>query len=394
MIKYSHPNNWIKYSYGDIAEALVEAKASVLTLKSMPYERGWVENLQQMELKREVAGTSKIEGAEFTERELDEALSETAEELLTRSQKQAHAAMRTYKWIADLQDDRPIDQNLICEIHRRIVTGADDDHCEPGRLRNEDENVTFGQPRHRGVDGGKDCETAVSELANAIRTEYPNHDPLIQALAVHYHFAAMHPFLDGNGRSARALEALLLQRAGLRDFCFIAMSNYYYDEKISYLTALAEVRTHNHDLTSFIRFGLHGIAIQSKRVLKGIQHEMSKALYRNRMYDLFKRLKTPRKRVIAKRQLAILELLLKEEELTIKEIVDRVFKYYMNLKNPKNALLRDIQSLDNLNTFTVHRDKTGQLFLKVDLEWPAKITESEFFDRIKNMPKAKSRDFL
>ena len=61
-------------------------------------------------------------------------------------------------------------------------------------------------------------------------TSFRGHDILIQALAAHYHFAAMHPFLDGNGRTARALEALMLGGAGLRDTCFIAMSNYYYEE--------------------------------------------------------------------------------------------------------------------------------------------------------------------
>ncbi len=34
--------------------------------------------------------------------------------------------------------------------------------------------------------------------------------------AAHYHLAAMHPFVDGNGRTARALEALMRERAGLR----------------------------------------------------------------------------------------------------------------------------------------------------------------------------------
>ncbi len=75
----------------------------------------------------------------------------------------------------------------------------------------------------------------------------------------------MHPFLDGNGRTARALEALVLQRAGLRDTAFIAMSNYYYEEKAAYLDVLAEVRSQNHDLTPFINFGLKGIALQCDR---------------------------------------------------------------------------------------------------------------------------------
>ena len=52
----------------------------------------------------------------------------------------------------------------------------------------------------------------------------------------------MHPFLDGNGRTARALEALMLQRTGLRDTLFIAMSNYYYEHKINYLNALNDTR--------------------------------------------------------------------------------------------------------------------------------------------------------
>lgn len=77
---------------------------------------------------------------------------------------------------------------------------------------------------------------------SAVRTVYNKHDPLIQALALHYHFAAMHPFMDGNGRTARALEALVLQRAGLTDKAFIAMSNYYYDEKNAYVSSLSEVR--------------------------------------------------------------------------------------------------------------------------------------------------------
>jgi hypothetical protein len=79
-----------------ITNALAEAKASVLSLKTVPYQRRWVEALQQIELKREVAGTSRIEGAEFTERELEAAMRETPEQLLTRSQRQAHAAVQTY----------------------------------------------------------------------------------------------------------------------------------------------------------------------------------------------------------------------------------------------------------------------------------------------------------
>ena len=248
-------------------------------------------------------------------------MTETPDELHTRSQRQAAAAVATYRWITSLPEDRPIDDELIREIHRRIVTGADDDHCPPGMLRERDQNVNFGVPRHRGVEGGAECQQAFDSLCRALQRQYTEHDPLIQALALHYHFAAMHPFLDGKGRTARALEALALQRTGLKDSLFIAMSNYYYEETNGYLSALAEVRARGHDLTPFLKFALKGVELQCRRLLKEIQTNIRKALFRNIMYDLFKRLRTPRKRVMAERHLEILKLLLEVESITLEDLV-------------------------------------------------------------------------
>jgi Fic family protein len=395
VIKYEVPARWIHYEPAQVVSALVAAKSAVLSLRSIPYQRSWVEALQQLELKREVAGTSRIEGAEFTERELDAALKESPAELRTRSQRQAHAAVQTYRWLSELPDDRPIDEGVIREIHRRIVTGADDDHCPPGQIRGRDENVTFGAPRHRGAEGGDECATAFASLARAINREYREHDPLIQALASHYHFAAMHPFLDGNGRTARALEALLLQRAGLRNTCFIAMSNYYYEEKDRYLATLAQVRTGQHDLTAFLVFGLQGIALQAGRLLEEIRHHISKEIFRNLMYDLFNRLKTPRRRVIAQRQIEILKLLLEVESIELSRLVRRLDGHYRSLKNPRKAVIRDLTDLIELQAVSAAKtESSGEVTVSVRLEWPSEITESAFFERIKQLPKAKTHAFL
>ncbi len=394
MIRYELPKDWIRYELPAVARELVEAKSAVLSLRTIPYQRGWVEALQQMELKREVAGTSRIEGAEFTDRELDAAMKETPEQLLTRSQRQAHAAVQTYRWIAKLLDDRPADAELLCAIHRRIVTGADDDHCPPGQIRRRDENVNFGQPRHRGAEGGDECALAFAEFTRAVQQEYRDHDPLIQALAAHYHLAAMHPFLDGNGRTARALEALMLQRAGLRDTCFIAMSNYYYDEKTAYLTALADVRERDHDLTPFLVFGLRGIALQSRRLLAEIQHQISKELFRNLMFDLFHRLKTPRKRVIAERQIEILRLLLEADWMDLEQIFQKTAGSYRTLKNPRKAVIRDLNDLIRLKAVKFEKLGEDRFRLGVRLEWPTEITETAFFEQLKALPRAKTHSFL
>ena len=278
-IQYTLPSSWIKYDKVKIFDEITDAKAAVLALRAIPFQRRWVEELQKIQLKMEISGTSRIEGADFAANELEVAIkAESVEQLRTRSQRQANAALRTYKWIATVPDDRPIDAALICEVHRLIVTDCDEDHCPPGVIRQKDQNVSFGTPKHRGALGGRECDEAFHRFAKEVQTTFKDHDPLIQALALHYHFAAIHPFLDGNGRTARALETLVLQRAGLKDSLFIAMSNYYYDEKQAYLNALAAVRSAGQDLTPFLKFGLYGVALQSGRLAGMIRNEVSRRL--------------------------------------------------------------------------------------------------------------------
>ncbi len=396
-IRYETPRSYLFYDALAIAAPLAEAKAALLALQTTPYQRAWVEALQKIELKMEVAGTSRIEGAEFTERELQAVLDENADQVLTRSQRQALAAKRTYEWLALLPDDRPVSTELICEIHARMVTGADDDHCPPGVPRVADQNVTFGTPRHRGIEGGDECRRGLHALAEALRREFRERDPFVQALAAHYHLAAMHPFLDGNGRTARALEALLLQRAGLRDTCFIAMSNYYYEEKHDYLANLTASRAGGHDLTPFLRFALTGVAWQVRRVLEQIRHHMRKVLFRDVMHDLFSRLKTPRKRVLAERQMAILKLLLDEDRpLRLGELFARTRPLYAKLKASDKAIVRDLTGLEHLGAIEDVAGAPGaggEIGIAARLEWPTEITETKFFEWVKSLPKAKARGF-
>lgn len=394
ILRYVMPRDWARYEKQAISEELVAAKAAILALTQMPYQRSWAEQLQTVQLKREVAGTSRIEGAEFTEKELDAAMRETPEQLETRSQKQAAAAVAAYRWVAGLPTDRPVDHELIREVHRRLVTGCDDDHCAPGRLRGRDENVIFGAPRHRGADGGDECAEAFRQLAESASTTYRNHDPLVQALALHYHCAAIHPFLDGNGRTARALEALMLQRTGLRDTLFIAMSNYYYENKTAYLNALNDVWSQDHDLTPFLGFALKGIESQCRRLFAEIRLHVAKALFRNTMADLFGRLASPRKRVMSSRHVQLLDLLLDQNEMTLVDLSARTRHFY-TVKNPQKALVRDLNYLIQLQALRATRLPEDKGFLlAINLEWPTQITETEFFRRVKEMPKGKVFGFL
>lgn len=398
-ILYQLPDHWIRYDKTEIVEELTAARAAILSLTSIPFQRSWAEKLQAMELKREVAGTSKIEGADFTDKELDDAISDKAKENdMTRSQKQARAASNTYRWISQLPHDRALDENLIKGIHRRLVTGCDDDRCPPGELRTSGQNVTFGRPRHRGCEGGNECEEALRRLIGALHQEFQSHDKLVQALAFHYHLAAMHPFLDGNGRTARAVEALLMQRAQLKDTLFVAMSNYYYDEKDSYLEALASVRKGGFNLTPFLKFGLRGIDLQCRRLLGEIRAHVQRSLFRDVMGKMYGRLHSTRKRALATRQVQILNVLLdKEGPIEYRELYKLLESHYLGLREPMRAFVRDLNSLSALGATSVKKEgekEATQYPVAVRLEWPTEITETAFYREINKLPTAKTTLFI
>jgi len=307
--------------------------------------------------------------------------------------------MQTYKWISTIRDDVPFTKELVCETHRLIVTGGDDDHCVPGKLREKDHNVIFGSPPHRGCEGGDECVSAFDKLIDAVQLGFREHDPLIQALALHYHFAAMHPFEDGNGRTARALEALFLQRAGMRDSTFIAMSNFYYDEKKNYLATLSEVRKREYDLTPFLKFGLRGIALQSQRLANEIRRHVSIEVFRSLMFDFFGRLQTKRKRVIAKRQIAILEHILSFPEIEWGDLYKDIIKLYGDVLNKDKAVIRDINHLLSLGAIAFRRDqiektKDVRIMFWARLQWPTEITETEFFRKVSTLPRVKGQLFV
>ena len=186
----------------------------------------------------------------------------------------------------------------------------------------------------------------------------------------------------------------MLQRAGLRDALFIAMSNYYYDEKNGYLATLAEARERNHDLTPFLVFGLKGIALQCERLSAEIRTQVSKALFRDVMYDLFRRLQSKRKRVIAQRQIEILKLLLREDSMELSTLTAATRPLYGELKNPVHALVRDLRQLEHLTAVTFRRDANNSFWVDLRLEWPTEITQTAFFERVKSFPKAKTSSLL
>ena len=385
--RYAPPQHWILYDKVAILEQLVEAKTAAGVLGRLPHLPQWVEAVYQEQLRLEAAGTSRIEGAEFTPQEENEALAPEAATRtdLTYSQRQLRAAEATYKWIASQPPERPVNRDFVLEVHQRIVAGCEDDHCEPGALRGFEHNVTFGSPICRGADGGDGCQDAFDALCNAISREFREHDPIIQAIATHYHIGAMHPFGDGNGRTARAVEAFMLRKAGVSDRVMVSLSNYYYSRKDDYLAGLFESRQRGHDLTLFLRFALSAVTERCNAVAEEILVNGKRVLFREFARSLFGKLRSPRRRVLAERQLQVLERLLDGTSVNLHDFLTQILEPYRNLKHPQRAQVRDLIALLELGAVDFQGDD-----IRVNLDWPQQFSESQLLERCENMPSAVS----
>lgn len=94
-------------------------------------------------------------------------------------------------------------------------------------------------------------------------------DPLIRMAVAHYQFEAIHPFADGNGRTGRILNVLMLHQAGLLRSPILYLSRYIIETKDEYYRRLLAVTADGawHD---WILYLLRGVDVASQSALRKI----------------------------------------------------------------------------------------------------------------------------
>ncbi|OGG04339.1 hypothetical protein A2Z33_03395 [Candidatus Gottesmanbacteria bacterium RBG_16_52_11] len=90
--------------------------------------------------------------------------------------------------------------------------------------------------------------------------------PALSAGITHYEFVRIHPFLDGNGRVARALATLVLFRHSYDVKRFFALEEYYDREPMKYYEALQSVGKLEGVMTSWLEYFCEGLAIELSRI--------------------------------------------------------------------------------------------------------------------------------
>jgi len=97
--------------------------------------------------------------------------------------------------------------------------------------------------------------------------------PVITAGIVHYEIVRIHPFLDGNGRVARAVAVLFLYKVGYDVKRFFSLEEYYDRNASAYYTALQSVEPETkHDLTTWLEYFSEGLSNELSRIKDKVLH--------------------------------------------------------------------------------------------------------------------------
>jgi len=90
--------------------------------------------------------------------------------------------------------------------------------------------------------------------------------PVLLSGISHYEFVRIHPFVDGNGRTARALATLILYLKGFDTKRFFALDDYYNEDRGRYYAALQTVDKKTLDITLWLEYFCEGVALSMNRV--------------------------------------------------------------------------------------------------------------------------------
>ena len=185
---------------------------------------------------------------------------------------------KAMKWVKNNQQTA-LSKKVILQLHHIVTenTLEGDDINFQGKFRND---KVFVGP-HEGINHGK-IEQAINEMIQ-LTTNNPRYfHPLLKGILVHYFMGYIHPFFDGNGRTARALFYFKSIRNQLNYIELLSVSAYLRIHGKQYENSFVKVKENEYDLTYFIDFCLDSILSALKEVSR-------KVGYLLRMTDLKER---------------------------------------------------------------------------------------------------------
>lgn len=239
--------------------------------------------------------SSQLEGA-VTTREVAKKMLQSGRPPRDKSERMILNNYRTMSRIREIMDSE-LTPELILELHRIATEGTLDREDTAGRFRNSDEVVevadAYGEVFHTPPPAAELPHRlrVLCDFANGRETDTFVH-PIVRAIIVHFALAYDHPFVDGNGRTARAVFYWCMLRQKYPLFEYISISQVLLKAPGKYYKAFLHAETDDNDLTYFLQHqaGVIKAAVEELRTYikrkASDLHEAARSLQGSEMLNL------------------------------------------------------------------------------------------------------------
>lgn len=267
----------------------------------------------------EAIASSQMEGASTTRKVAKEMLRKKLKPR-DKSQRMIANNYATIRYLSEHRQDKFTVEKLL-EIHRHIAAETLDDKNDEGNFRQIDNimvmdgitgDVAHMPPPHEEV------EQLLEELCLFANNDSPDNfiHPIIKGIIIHFMLAYIHPFADGNGRTARSLVYWYMMKKGYWLTEYLSISKIIYTNKAKYEKAFLYTENDGNDLSYFIQFNL----VTMKKAYEELKNYLQRKISQRDSILMFKGFKG-----INQRQAHILKVITEKgnEILTAKEVATR-----------------------------------------------------------------------
>ena len=246
----------------------MEIEACRQAVMALPIDVAMLESLRETARVAATHYSTMIEGNRLTEPQVRQVLAGASFPGRERDEAEVRNYYRALEWVARRAGrDGPLLESDVKRLHGLAFLGRN-----RASVYRSQQNVIRESRTGRIVylpPEAQDVPALMAALIGWINAEIDKAElpaPIIAGLA-HYQLATIHPWLDGNGRTARLLTTLILHRASYGLKGIYSLDEHYAKDLDAYYGALTVGPSHNYyerraeaDLTGFVAYFCAGMA--------------------------------------------------------------------------------------------------------------------------------------
>lgn len=372
MRKYQKTHPWLTFSV-DLKPAspelwmmLGECQSKCGHLARVPLRPDVSAQLNRLYIAKGVLATTAIEGNTMTQEEVEKFLNGELKLPPSREylgQEISNIAEECNR-IVDMVSHgaQPIlNRSRIEELNRTVLNNLSlAEGVVPGEVRHHEVGVAL----YKGAPA-EDCVELLANLCAWLNnTEHfgePTHPraliyAILKAILAHLYLAWIHPFGDGNGRTARLVEYQILIASGIPAPAAHLLSNHYNLTRTEYYRQLHLASASGGDVLPFINYAVQGFLDGLRQQIGVVRQQVFDVVWQDYLIDLFA--ETASSPTDTRRLELLQELSRQHEPVSIIQLPlrsPRVAKNYATLTN--KTLFRDIRKLIRMRLVVVEKGK-------------------------------------